>query len=155
MRVEFGYFKLMHGESKRFEYTLTEEGYIKELDPKPSEAGVRCLGYLSVPPKCSAYGDLRVNWNVAEDQFISRDMLPFTVRLELGFRAWRGEYWGNRAGEEAPEIGLWMSPNFEFTPTPPEQPAPTPPKQPTPPSTMWLITATCILTRITTFILAQ
>ena len=134
--VSLGGKKIMHGQTVTFTATIKVPCTIDKLSPAP---GTRTFVLGTLGDKVAAYGQITVTWNIAKGQVLGKTDVPKTVTCTVSFIAWKGEYWGDEAGEPAPEMGIWVYPKVWYTPTvtttqPPEEPAPPEEEeQPTPP----------------------
>ena len=108
-RIRFGEIRIKHGSLKEVSTVIKKPCKIIEIKPKSWE---RCLGTLGM--KCACYGRLTAEWNVREGKMISRKMLPFEVKGRFRFEAWKGEFWGEEAGEPATGISVYIYPEIHI-----------------------------------------
>ena len=131
--VSLGGKKIMHGQTVTFTATINVPCKIDKLEPAP---GTRTFVLGTLGGEVAAYGRITVTWNIAKGQILEQSDIPKTVTCTVSFIAWKGEYWGDEAGEPAPEMGIWVYPKIWYTPTvtttqPPEEEQPEQPTAPT------------------------
>jgi len=120
--------KVMHGQTLTFTATIDVPCRIDDLEPAP---GTRTFVLGTIAGKVSTYGQITVTWNIKKGQVLERKDVPKTVICTISFIAWKGEYWGDEAGEPSPNSGIWVYPEVWYTPTVTTAPEPTPPQQQT------------------------
>ena len=102
-KTGLGSAKIMHGETRTWSSVISQPGTFTGLKPLPGSRE-SCLGTLA--SKCAAYGRETVSWNVSIGKILEKKDVPFKVTVSIRFEAWKGEYYGDKYGEPAPDMGL-------------------------------------------------